>query len=192
MIDETHRRGIDFHAWMNPYRITSDASVDIETILKRYENFQKNPASKREYILYGTNTIIMDPGLEEVRNFIADTIIEFIEKYDVEAIHFDDYFYYDMGAGGKTSGNFTILDEQDQNVYNDYINTHPESLYKNDSATDKADWRRYQVNLLILKLKDKISEFNYKNKKYVQLGISPTGIYKNGNGVVDYDEEVML
>ncbi len=142
MIDETHRRGIEFHAWMNPYRITSDPSIDIETILKKYENYPSNPASKKEDILYGTGMIIMDPGLEEVREFIADTIIEFLNKYDVEAIHFDDYFYADMGAGGSTSGEKTILDEPDQKTYNDYIDKHPECPYHNDSGNDEADWRR--------------------------------------------------
>ena len=188
MIDETHRRGIEFHAWMNPYRITSDSTIDIDTIVKRYKDYPKNPASKNESILYGIGTIVMDPGLEEVRTFIADTIIEFLNKYDVEAIHFDDYFYADMGAGGSTSGEKTILDEPDQKTYNDYINTHPECPYHNDSATDKADWRRYQVDLLIILLKDKINEYNKAHKKYVQFGISPTGIYKNGDGVVTYDE----
>ena len=188
MIDETHKRGIDFHAWMNPYRITSDDSIDVKTIIEKYKNYPKNPASKEECILYGKNTIIMDPGLEEVRNFIADTIIEFLEKYDVEAIHFDDYFYCNMGANGKIIGNDTILNEPDQKTYNDYIKNNPGCPYKNDSAPDKADWRRYQIDLLIKLLKEKISQYNKNNSKFVQFGISPTGIYKNGDGIVTYDE----
>ena len=91
----------------------------------------------------------MDPGLEEVRTFIVDTIIEFLEKYDVEAIHFDDYFYCNMGARGRTSGNNSILIEPDQKTYIDYIDNHPDCPYKKDNATDKADWRRLQVDLLI-------------------------------------------
>ena len=65
LIDETHKRGIEFHAWMNPYRITSDDTIDIETLLEKYKNYPENPASKKEYILYGVKTIIMDPGKEE-------------------------------------------------------------------------------------------------------------------------------
>ena len=65
MIDETHKRGIEFHAWMNPYRITSDDTIDIETLLEKYKNYPENPANKKEYILYGVKTIIMDPGKEE-------------------------------------------------------------------------------------------------------------------------------
>ena len=80
MIDETHKRGIDFHAWMNPYRISCNKSLPIEDILEKYQNYQKNPDSDRDCILYGTNSIIMDPGLENVRTFIADTIIEFLNN----------------------------------------------------------------------------------------------------------------
>ena len=189
MIDETHKRGIDFHAWMNPYRIKSENKTDIETLLEYYKDYPQNPASQRECILYGDNTIVMDPGLENVRTFIADTIIEFLEKYDVEAIHFDDYFYCSMGANGKTSGDFTILDEPDNKTYEKYIDDHPDCPYKKDNATDKANWRREQVDLLIKLLREKISEFNNKNGKHVQFGISPTGIYKNGDGIVTYDEK---
>ena len=188
MIDETHRRGIEFHAWMNPYRIKSDNKTKIEDILKKYANYPKNPASKKENILYGSNTIVMDPGLENVRDFIADTIMEFLNKYDVEAIHFDDYFYCDMGAYGATSGKITILDEPDQKTYNDYIDSHPDCKYNNNSATDKADWRRYQVDLLIKLLRDKIIAYNQEKNKHIQFGISPTGVYKNGDGQVTYDE----
>ena len=74
LIDETHKRGIEFHAWMNPYRITSNDSIDIETLLEKYKNYPENPESKKEYILYGIKTIIMDPGKEEVREFISKTI----------------------------------------------------------------------------------------------------------------------
>ena len=190
LIDETHKRGIEFHAWMNPYRITSNASVDINTILQRYASYPKNPASVKENILYAKDAIFMNPALENVRTFIVDTIIEFLDKYDVEAIHFDDYFYYDMGAGGETEGSYTILNETDQQTYEEYIKTHPDCRYKADNAKDKADWRREQVDLLIIKIKQSINEYNKKNKKYIQFGISPTGVYKNGDGVVTYDENL--
>ena len=107
-----------------------------------------------------------------------------MNKYDVEAIHFDDYFYANMSAGGSTSGEITIIDEPDQKTYNDYIDSHPGCPYQNDSATDKANWRRNQTDLLIKLLKERINEYNTKNKKFIQFGISPTGIYKNGDGKV--------
>ena len=125
LIDETHKRGFEFHAWMNPYRITSGTSMPIDDIIEKYKNYKDNPASDKKYILTGINSIIMDPGLEKVRTFITDTIIEFLNKYEVEAIHFDDFFYDDMGANGSTTGNYTILNESDQKTYIDYINNHP-------------------------------------------------------------------
>ena len=188
MINESHKRGIEFHAWMNPYRIRSNHTMSIEEIVEKYKNFD-NPANNKSYILDGTDMIIMNPGLEVVRNFIADTINEFLEKYDVDAIHFDDYFYCNMGANGKTDGDKTIIDEPDQNTYEEYINNHPDCKYNVSDAKDKADWRREQVDLLIILLDEKIKLFNQKNNKNVQFGISPTGIYKNGDGNVEYDEE---
>jgi uncharacterized lipoprotein YddW (UPF0748 family) len=99
-----------------------------------------------------------------------------LNKYGVEAIHFDDYFYANMSAGGSTSGEITIVDEPEQKTYNDYIDSHPGCPYQNDSATDKANWRRNQTDLLIKLLKERINEYNTKNKKFIQFGISPTGI----------------
>ena len=187
MINETHRRGIDFHAWMNPYRIRSGNSANKEDIISFYKNYN-NPANDPRCILKGTNSIILDPGLEKVRIFISDTIKEFLEKFDVDAIHFDDYFYCNMGANGKTEGNFTILDEPDQITYEEYINKNPDCKYDKKNAKDKANWRREQVNLLIILLKENIDKYNKENNKKVQFGISPSGIYKNGNGKVTYDE----
>ena len=187
LINETHRRGIEFHAWMNPYRIKTKNDTKIDDILKQYENYPKNPAHYKENILYGTDMIIMDPGLENVRRFISDTIMEFFDQYDVEAIHFDDYFYSDLGAYGHTEGDKTIIDEPDQPTYNDYCEKYP-GKYDNTSATDKANWRREQIDLLIQLLRKNINEYNKDHNKHIQFGISPTGVYKNGDGKVTYDE----
>jgi uncharacterized lipoprotein YddW (UPF0748 family) len=188
LIDETHRRGIEFHAWMNPYRIKTGNETKIEEILKQYENYPQNPAHDAKNILYGTDMIIMDPGLKNVRQFISDTIMEFFEKYEVEAIHFDDYFYSDLGAYGHTEGEKTIIDEPDQKTYTDYIDANPGCKYKKDSATDKADWRREQIDLLIQSLRTNINNYNRVHNKHIQFGISPTGVYKNGDGEVTYDD----
>ena len=187
MINETHKRGIDFHAWMNPYNIKS-GYVPVEDIVEQYKGLE-NPANDSNNILVGVNFINLNPGLEIVRNFIDTTIQEFLENYEVDAIHFDDFFYDDMGAAGKTEGNYTILDEPDQITYEEYIEDHPECKYDSKNANDKADWRRDQTDELIKLLSNSIKEYNEKNNKKVQFGISPTGIYKNGDGVVTYDEQ---
>ena len=190
MIDETHKRGIDFHAWMNPYVIIRATLKDLDTILKEYENYTDNPASDKDCILECKTFYILNPGLEKVRTFIVDTIMEFLNMYDVEAIHFDDFFYDDMGAYSSKDENFTILDEIDQRTYEDYIDNHPECNYNKNNASDKADWRREQVNLLIYYIHQTISEYNKINNKYVQFGISPSGVYKSGDGIVTYDENM--
>ena len=187
MINETHKRGIDFHAWMNPYRIKSTNKISIDDIISKYKNFKNNPANDINCILNGTNTIILNPGLEKVRNFIGDTIIEFLEQFNVDAIHFDDYFYCDMGAEGKIEGDNSILEEPDQKTYEEYIKNNPDCNYNSQNGADKANWRREQVDLLIKMLHDKIDNYNKKNNKKIQFGISPTGIYKNGDGIVSYD-----
>ena len=144
-----------------------------------------NPASDPNNVLtkIGSTSIrILDPGLPNVRDFITETILEILNQYDVDAIHFDDYFYTNLGANGALSGTTTILDEPDQQTFIDYAGS-----YNTSSAADKADWRRDQVNLMVQSVSDTIKNFNQTNNKQVQFGISPTGIYQNGNGVVTYD-----
>jgi uncharacterized lipoprotein YddW (UPF0748 family) len=186
LIEETHKRGIDFHAWMNPYRISLSTKKSLDYFLNLYKDYKSNPASDANCILNGTSFIVLNPGLEKVRNFIVETVIEFLEQYDVEAIHFDDYFYASMGAAGKLDGEFTILDEQDQITYEDYIKNNPGCNYHSNNSTEKANWRREQVNLLIKKLYIEIGNYNKKNNKKVLFGISQTCIYKNGDGKVTY------
>ncbi|MFA7435432.1 MAG: family 10 glycosylhydrolase [Bacilli bacterium] len=172
LIEECHKRGYEFHAWMNPYRVSSGQYA---TALPAV-----NPASDSKNLLnYG----LLNPGLPNVREFLIDTVMEVIENYDVDAIHFDDYFYTNLGANGELTGAKTILDEPDQVTFLTYPGN-----YNTSSAYDKAEWRREQVNLFIEGLHNEISNYNEQNGKHVQLGISPTGIYKNGNGIVTYDE----
>lgn len=158
VITECHKRGIEFHAWLNPYRVGSTATYANETdVANAYASFPNNPASKKENILKGTTLQILNPGLPEVRDFIVDTCLEIVENYDVDAIHFDDYFY----ARG-------INDSETIKKYN-----------ANNLST--SDFRRQQVDIFIKQLKDELDNFNKTNNRYVQLGIAPTGVYKNAS-----------
>ena len=164
LIDECHKAGIEFHAWMNPYRI-STLTTDINEAVENGQYLggrvpSTNPARYAGNLINGSSGVILNPGLPKVRDFIVDTCMEVIENYDVDAIHFDDYFY--------------ISGTNDTETYNAY----------NPKGLSKADWRREQVNLFIEALHDAMTEYNTKNNKAVQLGISPSGIYKNGNGSV--------
>ncbi len=186
LINECHKRGIEFHAWLNPYRIKAygySASSTAEDVAQTYADYPKNPASKAKNILMtyrsdGTKGAILDPYETEVQDYIVDVCLEVMEKYDVDAIHFDDYFYAQMSSG------ITVLTEPDQADYETYINNNPSSGYSKSSSTDKKQWRRDNVDKFIKKLHDAMTEFNIENGRGVQLGISPTGIYRNGNGSV--------
>lgn len=165
VIDECHKRGIEFHAWMNPYRVTASGG-DVNKIANNYKSkAPKNPASDVANLLSNSSGgVILNPALPNVRQFIIDTVIEVMENYEIDAVHFDDYFY--------------ITGVEDDSFYQ----------ASNPNNLSKSDWRREQVDIFIKDLHDAMKKFNEENDTYVQLGISPTGIYRNGNGEVTYDE----
>ena len=182
LIEECHKRDIEFHAWLNPYRIKSSgyaAGTTASDVANTYSNYPKNPASKADNILMTySNGAILNPCKEEVQDYIVDVCIEVMENYDVDAIHFDDYFYAQMSEG------ITVLTEPDQDDYEAFINANPSCGYSKTSATNKKQWRRDNIDDFIEKLSIAMTEFNIENGRGVQLGISPTGIYRNGNGTV--------
>ncbi|MCK9536452.1 MAG: family 10 glycosylhydrolase [Bacilli bacterium] len=164
VIEECHKRGIEFHAWLNPYRVSSSTTaLPLEEYAKRFSVY--NIASDPSCLLKG-NGIILNPGEPRVRAFLINTCMEIIENYNVDAIHFDDYFYI--------SG---IDDAATRSKYN----------YEGLSV---ADFRRKQVDLFIEALSNRIRNYNQQNNRLVQLGISPTGIYRNGYYVetANYDD----
>ena len=163
LIEECHKRGIEFHAWMNPYRVTTNVSLSLEECAKRYK--ATNAASNPKNLLKATSTIILNPGIPEVQRFLVDTCMELVENYDVDAIHFDDYFY----AAG-------IDDSETIREYN-----------SNNLSED--NFRRSQVDAFIEGLSNELRAYNEVSGRRVQLGIAPTGVWKNGNGVVTYDSD---
>ena len=101
MIEETHKRNMEFHAWLNPYRITTQG-IDLNELV------QNNPARiKPEWVLEFNNALFYDPENPEVIEYVAVTVYEIIKKYDVDGIHFDDYFYpydYPLPEGEDRDG----------------------------------------------------------------------------------------
>lgn len=167
-IRETRRRGIEFHAWFNPYRVTKEAHLGktkeeiIETLSEN--NFARK--NKDAVYLFG-GKLFLDPGRDEVINFIKDSVYEFITNYDVDGIHFDDYFY--PYGSQNLNGKFYKFGDLKEDL----------ETFKNNSRgiTDIKDWRRDNVNTLVKQIKFIISHYNYINQKCVQWGISPFGIY---------------
>lgn len=153
LIDECHQRGIEFHAWLNPYRISADGS---NSQYAAEALPAVNPANDENNLIKVGENVIFDPGVPEVRDFIVDTCMELIENYDVDAIHFDDYFY---------------IDGADDTSTREKYNTENLSI---------GDFRRKQVDLFIEALSNEIRAYNQENHKAIQLGISPSGIYRNG------------
>ncbi len=150
MIQTAHERGMEFHAWLNPYR----ASMDNPNMA----NFAPNHILREhpDWCIFYNKRYIMNPGLPQVRAHITQVVAEIVQKYDVDAIHFDDYFY------PYKNGN---------EVFNDY------STYEQyrGNITNIEDWRRYNIDLLIYNLSKTIKQI----KPRVQFGISPFGVWRN-------------
>lgn len=147
-IKEAHSRGMELHAWFNPYRATMSAN----TMVSEDHMTRKRPDL---FFTYGGKKQF-DPGIPEVREYIVQVILDVVKGYDVDGIHFDDYFYPYPISGQKINDDATF------------------SKYPN-GITNINDWRRNNVDLLIKQLDDSI----HYHKKYVKFGISPFGIWKN-------------
>ncbi|WP_188188139.1 glycoside hydrolase family 10 protein [Nonomuraea sp. SYSU D8015] len=148
LIDEAHKRGLEFHAWFNPYRASYDADVS------------KLPANHpaRQHpdwtVKYG-DRLYYNPGLPQVREHVTKVITDVVDRYDVDGVHFDDYFYPYPGEGGQ---------------FNDKA-----AFAKYGKGKSLADWRRDNVNTLIAQV-DKVI---HERKNHVKFGISPFGIWRN-------------
>ncbi len=154
MIDETHKRGMEFHAWFNPYRAvvsTTSSSIDTSHVSVKHPEW---------CITYG-NLKFLDPGQSEVRNYVTSVIMDVVRRYDIDAVHFDDYFYPYPQTGVTISDSITYAQQS-------------------RGFTDKNAWRRDNVNLMVKMVADSIKSV----KKYVKFGISPFGIWRNNGSDV--------
>ena len=162
MIAECHKRGIEFHAWLNPYRVMHKVKTSKTAALKTLAagNYAKQHPDQVLDVPGndGNRLLILDPGRPEVRAFLLATVQELILKYDVDAIHFDDYFYPYAGTGNA-----------DLQTYRRY----------NPRKFSLDDWRRNNVNLMVQNVSSLIRSVNKQQKRNIQFGISPFGIWGN-------------
>lgn len=147
MIDEAHARGMELHAWLNPYRVTSSK----KQVLPRSHIYHKHP----EWFVRYDGKLYFDPALPESREFITNVVMDIVERYDVDGIHFDDYFYPYPVKG---------IEFPDSKSYSKY-----------GKGMKRDNWRRQNVDKLIENLHKKISQA----KPWVVFGISPFGIWRN-------------
>jgi uncharacterized lipoprotein YddW (UPF0748 family) len=148
-IAECRKRGLEIHAWFNPYRAVTDASrasIAPNHVSKTHPSWIKS---------YG-NLRILDPGLPAVRAHVTRVVIDVLRRYDVDGIHFDDYFYPYPQTG------LTFND-------NDTFATYGRGF------SSRADWRRDNVNKLIQMVHDSVAA----TKPWVKFGVSPFGIWQN-------------
>ena len=148
MITESHARGFEFHAWLNPYRATMDLKTET---LSPYHDFCKHP----EWMIKYGGKYYYNPALPEVQTHLVNIVNEVVRNYDIDAIHFDDYFYPYKEKG---------------QVFNDSI-----CFKKQGNGLSLDDWRRSNVNNLV-----KTVSYSIKSiKPWVQFGISPFGVWRN-------------
>lgn len=148
MIDECHKRGMEFHAWINPYRTKTTLKSELAP------NHVCN-IHPEWFVTYG-DQLYFDPALPESRRHICMVVSDIVSRYDVDAIHMDDYFYpYPIkGKDFPDDASFARF---------------------GGGFSNKGDWRRSNVNVLIKKLHETIREI----KPWVKFGVSPFGIYRN-------------
>lgn len=153
LLDEAHKRCMEVHVWINPYRMLNTDKV--KTLSKDHIFFRQPDMFK----LYD-GKYYFDPALQDTRDYLVMIVMDLVLRYDLDAIHMDDYFY-PYKVPGK--------DFPDEDSFRKY----PRGFKK------KADWRRDNINLVIEQLQKSIKSA----KPWVQFGISPFGQYQT-----DYSE----
>src|SRR3954469_22815801 len=148
MIDEAHKRGMEFHAWLNPYRAVFDmrnSSVASNHITRVHKDW---------FLMYGGKKYF-NPGLPQVMQYVTNIVKDIVTRYDVDAIHMDDYFYPYRITGKEFP---------DEATYEKYGN-----------SLKKEDWRRSNCDTIIKMIHDTIVAV----KPMVKFGISPFGVWRN-------------
>lgn len=166
MVEQCHKRGMELHAWINPYRAKTKTTKELASSHVAI----RHP----EWVFSYDGQFILNPGIPECRDYICNVVADIVRRYDVDGLHMDDYFYPYPVAGQS------IDDGRQFRSYNNGIK-------------DIGDWRRYNVNVFIKQMYETIKSVKpwvkfgvapfgiYRNKKS-----SPIG--SNTNGLQNYDD----
>lgn len=165
LAEEAHKKGIEVHAWINPYRITKKGDEEYASISS------ESPAKKHpEYVVkYSDGNYYFNPGIPEVRKMVVDGAVEIVKNYQIDGIHMDDYFY------PGTSFN-------DTETYNKYRN----------GFSNIGDWRRNNVDLLIQEINEAVHKAN-KNVSFgispfaIWMNSSSSSLGSNTKGTESYN-----
>ncbi len=154
---EAHARGLELHAWFNPYRARHPSA---RGPLAPTHISNTNPELVKEYGSY----LWMDPGEEAVRERSINVVLDVVNRYDIDGVHIDDYFYpyRERGPDGKE------LDFPDSASYAKYLAA--------GGTLGRADWRRSNVDRYVEELYESVK----RRKPWVKVGISPIGTWRRG------------
>jgi uncharacterized lipoprotein YddW (UPF0748 family) len=148
-VEEAHARGLELHAWFNPYRIAGHADP---TRLVASHPARQNP----EWVVTYGGKLYYNPGLPEVRAFVQDAMLDAVRKYPIDAVHFDDYFY-PYPVAGQTFDDDAAYDSH------------------GGGFARRADWRRDNIDRLVREMAAGIQRI----RPGTQFGISPFGVWRN-------------
>lgn len=166
-IEESHKRGMELHVWLNPYRAhhSNGGAVSNLSMVNKLSDIT---------VRLKNGMYWFDPANPKTQGHVSNVVKDLVKRYDLDAIHFDDYFYpYATYNNGR--------DFPDNASWNAYVNS--------GGTLSRADWRRDSVNKFVERIYKEI----HAEKNYVRFGISPFGIWKPGfpEGIVgssQYDE----
>jgi uncharacterized lipoprotein YddW (UPF0748 family) len=148
LVTEAHRRDLEVHAWFNPYR------VSMGTDRSKLPAGSPARAHPDWVVTYGGN-LWYDPGIPQVRDLVSSVVLDVVGRYDIDGVHFDDYFYpYPSGADFPDGAS-----------------------YKKYGSGGRAAWRRQNVDTLVKSLSQRI----HAAKSWVKFGISPFGVWRNAS-----------
>ena len=148
-VSQAHARGLELHAWFNPYRIANHTDP---TKLAASHPARRHP----EWVVTYGGRLYYNPGLPEVRAFVQDAMLDAVKKYPVDGVHFDDYFY-PYPVAGQTF--------DDDAAYERYGGAFP----------NRAAWRRDNIDRLVRETAARIR----KTRPGTRFGISPFGVWRN-------------
>jgi uncharacterized lipoprotein YddW (UPF0748 family) len=156
-ITEAHKRGLELHAWFNPFRarhLVAKSPISARHIAKTH------PELVRQYGRY----LWLDPGEKAAQDYSLRVVMDVVKRYDIDGVHFDDYFY----PYAEKDGHGGDLDFPDDSSWR---------RYGAGSGLSRQDWRRENVNSFVRRVYQSIKD----TKPWVKFGISPFGIWRPSN-----------
>ncbi len=206
MVEETHKRGMEFQCWMNAFRLTAGSILPSGTVARQYSNSELIARKKSaissmaennyaklhpEAVLMGSDDcmLILNPGDLGVQKHIVNTLKEIVENYDVDGLHFDDYFYLNGSMHSETTNtNFAGGEYYDksltgENILND-LPTYEDykanpAKYDMKAGLTLGNFRRESINNIMKNIRIMIDEHNAKTGKHVEYGSKPAAVWQS-------------